>query len=214
MTTCGEECWPLVSMFYVGPPFDFQCISFSWFLRDGSDNFKLVTNNHSADEYMWLMASNPSSDVVWNPLEVKHIHKEIMHKENIKQWSSKFFFQWCYRQQDRIFERYSRCFCSHHCVRSVRIWSFSGPYFPTFRLSISPYLVRMRENTYQKNTFTDTFHAVHFSKPLKPGIFKTPGYQVCTIDLFRKKNIIDFSMVLKKTLPAGCCLWSNWMSKK
>ena len=58
-----------------------------------------------------------------------------------------------------------------HCVRSVRIRSFSGPYFPTFGLKterysvfsriqtengeilrISPYSVRMRENTDQKNS--------------------------------------------------------------
>ena len=40
-----------------------------------------------------------------------------------------------------------------HCVKSVCIWSFSGPYFPTFRQnSISPYSVRMRENADQKNS--------------------------------------------------------------
>ena len=63
-----------------------------------------------------------------------------------------------------------------HCVKSVRIQSFSGPYFPVFGLNterygvslqygeilrisqygeilrISPYSVRMRENTDQKNS--------------------------------------------------------------
>ena len=44
-----------------------------------------------------------------------------------------------------------------HCVKSVLIWSFSGPYFTAFRLnmescSVSPYSVRMRENTDQKNS--------------------------------------------------------------
>ena len=45
------------------------------------------------------------------------------------------------------------------CVKSVRIWSFSGPYFPTFGLNTerrgtqySPYSVRMRENMDQKNS--------------------------------------------------------------
>ena len=53
-----------------------------------------------------------------------------------------------------------------HCVKSVRIWSFSGLYSSRIRteygeiLRISPYSVRMRENTYQKNSNTDTFHAV------------------------------------------------------
>ena len=36
-----------------------------------------------------------------------------------------------------------------HCTKSVRIWSFSGPYFPAFEL-----------NTDQKNSNMDTFHAV------------------------------------------------------
>ena len=44
------------------------------------------------------------------------------------------------------------CIC--HCMRSVRIRSFSGPYFAAFGLnteSISPYSVGMRENADQKN---------------------------------------------------------------
>ena len=40
-----------------------------------------------------------------------------------------------------------------HCVKNVRFQSFSGLYFPSFRLnSISPYSVQMWENTDQKNT--------------------------------------------------------------
>ena len=45
-----------------------------------------------------------------------------------------------------------------HCVKSVRIRSFSGPHFPAFGLNkeeilrISPYSVRIRENTDQKNS--------------------------------------------------------------
>ena len=46
--------------------------------------------------------------------------------------------------------------CRHHCVKSVRLRSFSDPCFPVFglntgRYSISPYWVWMRENTDQKN---------------------------------------------------------------
>ena len=43
-----------------------------------------------------------------------------------------------------------------HCMKSVRIWSFSGPYFPAFGLNterygrISPYSPQMRENTTKK----------------------------------------------------------------
>ena len=48
-----------------------------------------------------------------------------------------------------------------HFVKNDRIRSFSGPYFPAFglnteryreKLRISPYSVRMRENTDQKNS--------------------------------------------------------------
>ena len=44
-----------------------------------------------------------------------------------------------------------------NCVKSDRIWSFSGPYFLAFGLNteryrVSLYSVRMRENTYQKNS--------------------------------------------------------------
>ena len=48
----------------------------------------------------------------------------------------------------------------NHCVKSVHIRSYSGPYFPAFGLNmdrysvlrISPYSVRMRENTDQNNS--------------------------------------------------------------
>ena len=54
-----------------------------------------------------------------------------------------------------------------HCVKSVRIRSYSGPYFPGFGLnterykvsqrSISPYSVRMWENTDQNNSEYEHF---------------------------------------------------------
>ena len=43
-------------------------------------------------------------------------------------------------------------FAVPHCVKGVRIWSYSGPHFPAFGQSISPYSVRMRENTDQNNS--------------------------------------------------------------
>ena len=40
-----------------------------------------------------------------------------------------------------------------HCVKSVLIQSFSGPYFPAFHPNTeNSYSVRMRENTDQKNS--------------------------------------------------------------
>ena len=49
-----------------------------------------------------------------------------------------------------------------HCVKSVRIRSYSGLHFPALRLNtgISPYSVRMWKNTDQYNSNTSTFHAV------------------------------------------------------
>ena len=34
-----------------------------------------------------------------------------------------------------------------HSVKSVRIWSFSGPYFPAFRLNTEIYKVKLRIQT-------------------------------------------------------------------
>ena len=67
-----------------------------------------------------------------------------------------------------------------YCVKSVRIRSFSGPYFPAFGLNterysvlcISPYSVRMRENTEQITPNTDTFHAVIISTTTKKGNYE------------------------------------------
>ena len=42
-----------------------------------------------------------------------------------------------------------------YCVKSVRIWSYSGPYFPAFGLNTERGAecgVRMRENTDQNNS--------------------------------------------------------------
>ena len=57
-----------------------------------------------------------------------------------------------------------------HCVKSVGIRSFSGPYIPAFRLNtddilcITPYSGRIRENTDQKNSKYGHFYAVNISK--------------------------------------------------
>ena len=56
-------------------------------------------------------------------------------------------------------------------LKNVRIWSYSGPYFPAFGLnteryspSISPYLVRMRENTDQNNSVYRHFFRSPYDK--------------------------------------------------
>ena len=49
--------------------------------------------------------------------------------------------------------------CDYHCVKSVRIRSYSGPYFPTFGLNTDRYSVsvRMRENMDQNNSEYEHF---------------------------------------------------------
>ena len=53
-----------------------------------------------------------------------------------------------------------------HCVKSVRIWSYSGPYFPAFALNTERYGVSLhiqsecRKIRTRITTNTDTFHAV------------------------------------------------------
>ena len=46
----------------------------------------------------------------------------------------------------------------NHYVKSIRIWNYSGPYFPLFGLNIQSECGKMRFRT---NTNTDTFHAVN-----------------------------------------------------
>ena len=45
-----------------------------------------------------------------------------------------------------------------HWVRSARIWSFSGPHFPS--IGMKTYSLRMRIGTDQKKLNTDTLYAV------------------------------------------------------
>ena len=62
-----------------------------------------------------------------------------------------------------------------YCVKSVRVWSYSGPYFPAFglnteRYGVSPYSVRMRENTDQNNS--EYGHFLHSEKSQKKSNLK------------------------------------------
>ena len=56
---------------------------------------------------------------------------------------------------------------NHHCVKSVRIRSYSGPYFPAFGLNPEGYGVYLRIQSEcgkiraRISPNTDTFHAVH-----------------------------------------------------
>ena len=47
-----------------------------------------------------------------------------------------------------------------HCVRSIRILSYSGPHFPAFELNTERYFVSLRMLRTRITPNTDTFHAV------------------------------------------------------
>ena len=60
-----------------------------------------------------------------------------------------------------------------HCVKSVGIWSYSGPHFPAFGLntgirSISPYSVRMQKNADRNNS-----EYGHFLRSVVITVFET-----------------------------------------
>ena len=56
-----------------------------------------------------------------------------------------------------------------HCVKSARIWSYSGPYFPAFGLNMERYGVFLRikfecgKIRTRITPNTDTFYAVQFT---------------------------------------------------
>ena len=81
-----------------------------------------------------------------------------------QQWSNVIgiitgFFTWVLQNLQR-----------KYCVKSVRIWSFSGPYFPAFELNMERYRVSLRiKSKYRKirtrkTSNTGTFHIVKVKK--------------------------------------------------
>ena len=63
-----------------------------------------------------------------------------------------------------------------HCVKSVRVRSFSGPYFLTFGLNTETYSVRMRGNTDQNNSeyirrLFSNFLSLYATKPYLLKVF-------------------------------------------
>ena len=71
----------------------------------------------------------------------------------------------------------------HHCVKSVRIRSYSDPYFPAFRLNTERYRLSLRIQSEcgkirtRITPNTDTFHAVIFPKMI--------GYDLLMVDEFK-----------------------------
>ena len=87
------------------------------------------------------------------------------------------------------------------CVKSVPIQSYSGPYFPALVLRISPYSVRMLENTDQKNS-----EYGHFSRSAESQRFfyVFRGYRKRLLVWNGLIEINYFSIAIMKML---CFLW-------
>ena len=85
-----------------------------------------------------------------------------------------------------------------HYVKSVRIWSFSDPYFPTFGFNAeittkSPYSVQMREDTDQKNS--------------EYGHLLSSGYYMTKKNFSSRGNLkISYKEPLKNVLFCVCWL--------
>ena len=77
-----------------------------------------------------------------------------------------FFSKWDHLLKKSLMENFIFCAWYHlwdthafHCLKSVRIRTYSGPHFPAFGLNfrISPYSVRMRKNTDKSNSGYEHF---------------------------------------------------------
>ena len=100
-------------------------------------------------------------------------------------------------------------FDKRRCVKSVRIRSYSDPYFHTFRLNtkrysvslcISSYLVRMWENKDQKNSEYGTFHAV-----TAKNIYSRTEADCTSIFAGKSISEIPVSIQLQKQPPQVFC---------
>ena len=85
----------------------------------------------------------------------------------------------------------------NHCVKSVRTWSFSGPYFPAFELNterygVSPCILfecgKIKIRT-RKTLNTDTIHAVNDMK-IRVQAPKVVANYISTSELFSRSGHI------------------------
>ena len=72
---------------------------------------------------------------------------------------------WAFENRDLWLNLAEKDYYTRHCVKSVRIQSYSGPYFPTFGLNTEKYRIQAEyEKIRTKITpNTDTFHAARTS---------------------------------------------------
>ena len=107
-------------------------------------------------------------------------------------------------KQENWLEMGSWMFVTYQYVKSVFIWSFSGPYFPAFGLNVERYFVSLRIQTEcgkirtRKTPNTDTFHSVYpIAKTWRTWSFLQGSYsflpKLC--DLTMATTSLAFSLV-------------------
>ena len=106
----------------------------------------------------------------------------LMKELKLSAWRSQlYFFKHC---PDKYLMRSS----NYNCAKSVRIWSFSGPYFPAFRLNTKRYRVSLciqfkcGKIRTRKTQNTDTFHAVYIVSVFRRDNQELPWNNICSGD--------------------------------
>ena len=101
-----------------------------------------------------------SSSVFLNPIPFQIVRYTSAWKKGAQKNKSYFFTA----LQILFLYFFHQCLRTFHFIKSVRIRSYSGPHFPAFGLS--PYSVRLQENTDQNNSkyghFLCSVHSFNF----------------------------------------------------
>ena len=93
----------------------------------------------------------------------------------------------------------------HHCVKSIRIWSYSGLFFSAFRLNseryrVTPYSVRMREITDQ-NKYGYFLRSAYLRAYQTSMMVLFAKIQNQPLEVLWKKDVLEkFHKVYRKTL--------------
>ena len=99
-------------------------------------------------------------------IKVDIIHSIFLKKPSLKRDK---IFRMPLRKSNCTQTLFSKNPCENHCVKSVRIGSYSGSYFPTFGLNTERYGVSLRIQSECEKIRTritpdkDTFHVVNVS---------------------------------------------------
>ena len=96
-----------------------------------------------------------------------------------------------------------------HCVKSVRIWNYSGPHFPAFGLNAERYGISLRIKSKCEKMQTgitpnaDAFHAVQLSKDKCSSIISLKKFsmskdQICLCFIEKREHLYNRNCLIKK----------------